>query len=77
MQKLERLGRYLVKNRRCELMYSRQNVGSNVSVQVPVDSDWAGDSLGEREQGDCQERQTLAETHVMFANACCIVKRRS
>ena len=30
----------------------------------------------EHDRGDCQERQTLAETHVMFANTCCIIKRR-
>ena len=31
----------------------------------------------EDDRGDCQERQTLTETHVMFADACCIVKPRS
>ena len=35
--------------------------------------------LGKKEHdgGDCQARQTLAETHVVFANVCCIIKRRS
>ena len=44
MQELNRLGRYLVKNRRCVLTYSQQT--SEVTLQVYVDSDWAGDLLG-------------------------------
>ena len=46
MQELERLGRYLVKNRRCVLMYAPQT--SDASLQVHVDSDWAGDLLGRK-----------------------------
>ena len=46
MQELERLGRYLVKNRRCMLTYGRQT--SDATLQVHVDSDWAGDLLGRK-----------------------------
>ena len=31
----------------------------------------------EHDRCDCQKKQTFVETHVMFADACCIVKRRS
>ena len=44
MQELKRLGRYLVKNRRCVLTYTRQT--SDATLQVHVDSDWAVDLLG-------------------------------
>ena len=40
MQELKRLGRYLVKNKRCVLTYARQT--SYKTLQVHVDSDWAG-----------------------------------
>ena len=46
MQELKRLGRYLVKNRRCVLTYARQT--SDATLQVQVDSDWAGDVLGRK-----------------------------
>ena len=46
MQELKRLGRYLVKNRRCALTYSRQT--SEATLQAHVDSDWAGDLLGRK-----------------------------
>ena len=46
MQELKGLGRYLVKNKRCVLTYARQT--SDETLQVHVDSDWAGDLLGER-----------------------------
>ena len=46
MQELKRLGRYLVKNRRCVLTYARQT--SDATSQVHVDSDWAGDLLGRK-----------------------------
>ena len=46
MQELKRLGRYLVKNRRCTLTYARQT--SDATLQVHVDSDWAGDLLGRK-----------------------------
>ena len=43
MQELKKLGRYLVKNKRCVLTYARQT--SDAPLQVHVDSDWAGDLL--------------------------------
>ena len=46
MQEFKRLGRYLVKNRRCVLTYARQT--SDATLQVHVDSDWAGDLLGRK-----------------------------
>ena len=46
MQELTRLGGYLVKNRRCVLTYVRQT--SDATLQVLVDSDWAGDLLGRK-----------------------------
>ena len=46
MQELKRLGRYLVKNRRCVLTYARQS--SEATLEVHVDSDWAGDLLGRK-----------------------------
>ena len=63
MQELKRLGRYLVKNWRCVLTYARQT--SDATLQVHVDSDWAGDLLRRKSTmgGDCQERQTFVETH--------------
>ena len=73
----QEVGSILVKNRRCVLTYARHT--SEATLQVHADSDWAGDLFGrkEHERGDCQERQPLAETHIMFANACCVIKRRS
>ena len=66
MQELKRLGRYPVNNRRCVSTYARQT--SDATLQVHVNADWAGDLLGRKEhnRSDCQERQTLVETHVMF-----------
>ena len=77
MQELKRLGRYLVKNKRCVLTYARQT--SDETLQVHVDSDWAGDLLGRKSTTGVisEKRQTFVETHVMFADACCIIKRRS
>ena len=46
MQELKRLGRYLVKNRRCVLTCVRQT--SDATLQVHVDSDWAGGLLGRK-----------------------------
>ena len=46
MQELKRLGRYLVKNKRCVLTNARQT--SDETLQVHVDSDWAGDLLGRK-----------------------------
>ena len=46
MQELKRVSRYLVKNRRCVLTYARQL--SEATLQVHVDSDWAGDLLGRK-----------------------------
>ena len=46
MQELKRLCRFLVKNRICELTYARQT--SEATLQVHVDSNWAGDLLGRK-----------------------------
>ena len=46
MQELKRLYRYLVKNRRCVLTHARQT--SDATLQVHVDSDWAGVLLGRK-----------------------------
>ena len=46
MQELKRLGRNLVKNKRCVSTYARQT--SDETLQVHVDSDWAGDLLGRK-----------------------------
>ena len=45
MRELKRLGRYLVKNRRCVLTYARQTSDATL---VHVGSDWAGDLLGRK-----------------------------
>ena len=74
MQELKRLGRYLVKNRKCVLTYARQT--SDATLQEHVNSDWTGDLLGKKEHDRCdrERRQIFVATHVMFADACCIVK---
>ena len=46
MQELKRVGRYLMKNRRCVLTYARQT--SEATLQVHVDSDGAGDLLARK-----------------------------
>ena len=46
MQEVKRLGRSLVKNRRCVLTCARQT--SEATLQAHVDSDWAGGLLGRR-----------------------------
>ena len=46
MRKLGRLGRYLVKNKRCVLTCARQT--PEATLQVHVDSDWAEDLLGRK-----------------------------
>ena len=68
MQELKRLGRDLVKNRRCVLTSARQM--PEATLQVHVDSDWARDLLGRKEHdwSDCQKRQTLVATQVMLAD---------
>ena len=43
---LKRLGRLLTKNKRCVLTYARQT--SEATLQVHVDSDWAGDLPGRK-----------------------------
>ena len=75
MQQLKRLGRYVVNNRRCVLTYARQT--SEATLQVHVDSDWAGDLLGRKSTTSVFVRRTFVETHVMFADACYIIERRS
>ena len=69
MQELKRLGRYPVKNRRCVLTYARQT--SDATLQVHVDSDWAGDLLGRKSTTGVIVRRGkhFFETHVMFAVA--------
>ena len=59
------------------LTYARQT--SDETLQVHVDSDCAGDLLGRKEHDRCdsEKRQTFVETHVMFADACCIIEWRS
>ena len=71
MQELKRLGRYLVKNRRCVLTYARQT--SEATLQVHVDSDWVGDLLGRKSTtGVIVRRGKHLSRHMfMFANACC------
>ena len=49
------------------LAYARQT--SDATLRVHVDSDWAG----EPDRGDCEERQTLVATDVMFADASCVI----
>ena len=68
MTEVKRLGLHLTKNKRCVLSYPRQM--SDVSLQVHVDSDGPEDLLGRKSTSDGQTKQTLAETHVMLANAC-------
>ena len=46
MSELNRLGRYLMKNKRCALTYASKT--SEATLQVHVDSDWAGDLLGRK-----------------------------
>ena len=55
MQELKRLGRYLVKNKRCVLTYARQT--SDETLQVHVDSDWAGDLLGRKSTAGVKVRR--------------------
>ena len=64
MQELKRLGRYLVKNRRCVLTYARQT--SDATLQVHVDSDWAGDLLGRKSTTSSGE----AEYYALIRGAC-------
>ena len=66
-----------MKNKRCVLTYARQT--SDETIQVHVDSDWAGVLLGrKRTTGVIVRRgKHFVETHVMFSDACCIIKRRS
>ena len=65
MQELKRLGRYLVKNRRCVLTYARQT--SDASLQVHVDSDWAGDVLGRKSTAGVIVRRG---THLLRHMSC-------
>ena len=77
VSELQRLGRSMPKSKRCVLTCPRQT--SDVSLQVHVDSEWVRDLLGKESAtgGECQMRQTLVKTHVVFTNACCIIMRRS
>ena len=70
-------GRYLVKNRRCGLTYARQT--SDATLQVHVDSDWAGDLLGRKSTtGVIVRRGKHLLRHMScLQDACCVIKRRS
>ena len=63
IQELKRLGRYLVEKRRC--------------VLCGLSLGWRFAWKEEHDRRDREKRQTLVATHVMFADACCIVKLRS
>ena len=56
MQELKRLGRCLVKNKRCVLTYARQT--SDETLQVHVDFDWAGDLLGRKSTTSVKVRRS-------------------
>ena len=58
MQELKRLGRYLVKNRRCVLTCARQT--SDTTLQVHVDSVWACDVLGRKSMSCLQTHVALS-----------------
>ena len=62
---LKRLGRYLVKNKRCVLTYARQT--SDETFQVHVDSDWAGDLLGRKSTTGVIVRRG---THILRHMSC-------
>ena len=78
MQELEEVGSILGEKQgmHVDVCYDKRQMQR---LHVHVDSDWAGDLLGRKSTTGviCQERQTFAEIHVMFADACCIVKWRS
>ena len=69
MQELKRLGRYLVKNSRCVLTYARQTSDATLRRRFARKK--------EHDREDCEKRHTLGATHAMFADACCVIKRRS
>ena len=76
MQELKRLGRYLVKNRRCVLTYARQT--SEATLQVHVDSDWAGDLLGRKStKGVIVRRGKHLLRHMSWLQTLVTIKRRS
>ena len=64
MQELKRFGRYLVKNRRCVLTWTL--IGLEICLRKE-----------EHDRRDREKWQTFVATHVMFADACCVIKRRS
>ena len=69
-----RLKRYLTKNKRCVLTCPQQTSDASMQVRGEVPETCSEESA---RRGDYQARQTLAETRVVFANACRISKRRS
>ena len=77
MQELKRLGRYLVKNRRCVLTYARQTSGASFQMHVNSDWGWRFAWKEEHDRRDREKRQTFVATHVMFADAYCVIKERS
>ena len=73
-QELMRLGRHLVRNRRCVLTFARQS--PEATLQVHVDSDSAGDQFGRKSTTGVIIRRGKHLLRHMFADACCIVERR-
>ena len=76
MQELKRLGRYLVKQE-MRVDVCTTNVGCNVAGVCGLSLCRRSARKKEHDWGDREERQTFVGTHVMFANACCVVKWRS
>ena len=76
MQELKKLGRYLVKNKRCVLTYARQTSDETLKVMWTLIG-WRFAWEEEHDRCDREKKQTFVETHVMFADACCIIERRS
>ena len=58
----------LGEKQRCVLTYARQT--SHATLQVHVDSDWAGDLLGKKEhdRGDCQRHMSCLQTLVALSS---------
>ena len=77
MQEIKRLGRNLVKNRRCVLTYARQTSDATLQVHVNSGLGWRFAWKEEHDRRDREKRRTFVATHVMFADACRIVKWRS
>ena len=73
----KRLGRYLMKNKKMHVDLPTTSVGSVVASACGFR---LGRRLAWKKEHDgliVRRGKTLAETHVVFANACCFIKRRS